>query len=207
MKYGPRYKDLTGQPFGSLIVLHDVGRSATGATLWNTLCSCGNTHVVSTAALTTGNTKSCGCKRYIRPSRITHGKTRTVEFTTWQHMLARCYNPSDSSYPQYGGRGIGVCERWRYSFPLFLEDMGARPEGLTLERKDVDGNYEPENCTWATYEQQARNKRNSVKITYLGRTQNAVDWAREFGMEHSSLRYRLSQGMTMEQISINGVKK
>ena len=114
-------------------------------------------------------------------------------------MRARCSNPKEPSYPYYGGRGISVCERWD-CFDNFLSDMGERPAGMTLERLDADGNYEPENCVWATIQQQNCNKRDNVQITFNGRTQTISKWAEELGLPDSALRHRLCKyGWSVER--------
>lgn len=135
-------------------------------------CECGNETTVRTCNLRDGNTKSCGCAR-VAASIVTgttinvrHGHTRagarTRTYRTWMSMRQRCALPSDIGYARYGGRGISVCLRWRDSFEDFLADMGERPEGLTLDRIDVDGNYEPGNCRWATPSEQQANTRRRV---------------------------------------------
>jgi len=108
-------------------------------------------------------------------------------------MLSRCQNPNFPKYPQYGGRGIQVCERW-LSFETFLSDLGERPEGKTLDRLDVDGDYEPANCRWATVDEQARNKTNSAVITIDGMTKNLTDWARFSGVNHQAISWRIAHG-------------
>ena len=117
---------------------------------------------------------------------------------SWRNMRDRCYTPSHKSYPDYGGRGITVCSRWLCSFDLFLEDMGVRANDTTLERKDNNGNYEPNNCCWATKKVQAQNRRTSIAMTHNGETKNIAEWAREKGMNVSTLINRHHSGMPVE---------
>lgn len=112
-------------------------------------------------------------------------------YKTWAAMKRRCANPSDENFHNYGGRGISVCERWKNSYDAFIEDMGLRPEGTTIERKDNNGNYEPGNCIWATETQQNRNRRTNRWITFDGRTQTLKEWATEFRMTSCLLRLRI----------------
>jgi hypothetical protein len=111
-------------------------------------------------------------------------------YNTWSKMKDRCYNPNSISYPNYGGRGVEVCSRWAESFSDFLKDMGERPEGCSLDRLDVFGNYEPSNCRWATRLVQNNNRRDSRKITYRGVTKTLPEWARITGIKRSTLSQR-----------------
>lgn len=120
-------------------------------------------------------------------------------YTSWRGMIDRCTNPNMASWKDYGGRGITVCERWR-TFEHFYADMGDPPGGMTLDRIDVDGNYEPSNCRWATTAVQSRNRRNNVFITDDGVTQTLHDWAREKGISAGTLSYRFHQGWRPPEI-------
>lgn len=123
-------------------------------------CACGTERVLDACDVAKGRSKSCGCNRKTATS--THGKSGTPTYRSWRAMLNRCTNPNFIGYAQYGGRGITVCDRWR-EFAAFLADMGERPEGMTLDRIDVDGPYRPDNCRWATISQQNANKRRATE--------------------------------------------
>lgn len=128
---------------------------------------------------------------------VRHGHSRRViprsrTYKTWCGMKTRCFNPNRDDYRLYGGRGITVCERW-LTFENFLADMGERPEGMTLERKDPNENYEPDNCKWASPVDQSNNTRSNVLITYRGRTLNLTQWAKETGIDKTLLRKRFDK--------------
>lgn len=125
-----------------------------------------------------------------------HGMRNTPEYAAWGAMLNRCFNSNTDSYPQYGGRGITVCQEWRDSFVAFYKCVGDRPEGYSLERIDVNGNYEPGNVKWAPAEEQCNNRTNAVTLTYKGKTQTIAQWARELGLKHQMIRQRVLRGWT-----------
>lgn len=120
-------------------------------------------------------------------------------YKVWCSMRRRCYNIKVRGYPDYGGRGIGVCERWRNDFDAFVSDMGFAPEGLSIERVDVDGDYDPFNCVWATRKAQANNTRSNVRLTIDGRTMTASQWAEEMGIPATRVLGRIRAGWPPEK--------
>ena len=159
-KLPKKARDLTGQRFGKLLALEPVGEDQQGRVLWRCQCDCGHQTIVIGCNLTSGNSKSCGCVQREKLSlrRWKHGMSQSLTYVSWYGMIKRCEDPHHRSYPNYGGRGIKVCERW-HSFENFLADMGERPKGTTLDRIDNNGNYCPGNCKWSTFLEQQRNKR------------------------------------------------
>lgn len=189
----PRF-DLTGQVFGRLTV---IDRLEADRRKWACRCSCGNTRNIPTSDLTSGHTKSCGCfmVENIIARSTTHGHAARgaydSTYNTWAAMIQRCTNTSLENYPRYGGRGITVCERWRESFVAFLEDVGNRPEGTSIERINNDGNYELSNVRWATRAEQSNNKANSRRVEYEGAMLTVAELADRVDLPYDALYKRL----------------
>ena len=162
-------RDLTGQRFGRLTVLERAGSKRSGAT-WLCICDCGETKIVESHNLVSGNTKSCGCYMRQRQSESnkTHGRSGTRLHRIWKAMHTRCYNEKFFAFKHYGGRGIRICDEWLQDFPAFERwavSHGYRDD-LTIDRIDANGNYCPDNCRWVTMAEQNQNKRvaNGYKI-------------------------------------------
>lgn len=197
-------KDMTGERYGRLVV---VGRAdvRNGDRYWMCRCDCGGEKTVRGKDLLCGKILSCRClhKEMVAErgrASATHGATRggacTPEYHSWNGMRGRCGNPNDHGYADYGGRGITVCERWR-SFENFLADMGPRPPGpcrWSIDRIDVNGNYEPGNCRWATDKVQLRNKRTTRYLEFNGKRLALSAWSEESGLSSPTIRRRLEAG-------------
>ena len=147
---------------------------------------------------------SCGClqREKARATRRTHGEGSAIhrvdEYVAWQKMRARCLNPRRPDYPDYGGRGIRICDRWE-RYECFLADLGRKPsKSHSLDRIDVNGHYEPGNVKWSTPTEQARNKRNTIMCTYHGETKPLVEWSEIIGITHSALYRRIAKGLAVD---------
>ncbi len=155
-------KDITGFRFGRLVALREVGQLSRGRTMyWLCRCDCGTEKPIARGSLGR-STKSCGCFRreHTRDAFTKHGQSKLREYGVWKAMVRRCHAPNEPAYDHYGGRGIIVCDRWRFSFANFLTDMGKRPsDGHSIDRIDPDGPYAPTNCRWVTWDTQAANRR------------------------------------------------
>lgn len=188
------------------MVLSRAQNGDRGGTRWLCRCDCGTERVVPGVTLRGDRTHSCGClkseQNVARSTKHGHSNTRETSSTyySWAAMLQRCGNKKHKDYPRYGGRGIRVCERW-LKFVNFLADMGEKPVGHTIERKDNDGDYEPGNCRWATSVAQANNKSNNRVLQYDGERRTLSQWARKLRISPSSLADRLKQGSLSDALS------
>lgn len=185
--------ECVGRKFNNLLVI-DLFKDNKKGKMFRCKCDCGEIIETYYYKVISGHTKSCGCNQ---GKRLKHGMTRNATptdiYNVWRNMKYRCYNPKAKYWHVYGGRGISVCERWLNSFESFWEDMkSGYKKGLTLDRINVNGNYEPTNCRWADIMQQHRNKRTNVNITYNGRTMIIKDWAKEVGIKESTLGHRIN---------------
>lgn len=174
--------------------------------MWLCLCDCGREHLVAGGNLRSGGTSSCGCKRgtLISEANSKHGQSgddSTPTYLSWKSMHNRC-----RSHPRYHGRGIAICSRWS-SFENFLADMGERPPRTSLERKDNNLGYTPENCIWATAKEQARNRETSHQLTFNGRTLSIIEWAEEIGVSERVISQRIQYGWSAERALTTPIRR
>jgi hypothetical protein len=165
------------------------------------LCECGATCIKKLKYILSGETKSCGCLKLL-PAHVTHGMTNTPEHKVWFGIKRRCYNQNEKNYKDYGAKGIVMSDDWKNNFLSFYNDMGPRPDNsFSIERKNNQGNYEKDNCKWATSKEQGRNKSNNFCITYKGETKCASEWEEILGLNKSSgiLQKRLKRGWSIEK--------
>lgn len=203
--------NLLNKRYGRLVVIGNAGSNKHKARLVLCICNCGVVKQYVLSRLKAGKCKSCGCFKSERQADqnrklfTTHGyaisgKKHSLEYRVWQGMKYRCYSPSQSQYKNYGGRGIQVCNRWNYSFINFLADMGPAPsEKHSIDRIDVNGEYSPENCRWATGKEQCRNRRNNRLITVNRETKTLAEWSELSGTRYQTIRRRLEEGWPPEQ--------
>jgi len=190
-----KFVDLSGMKFGKLTVIKRATfNNSEGKPMWDCVCDCNpNEHIFCYGSnLKLGKIVSCGCHKIeICKSRSTHNMSQTTTYKIWKAMKHRCGNPTAANFKDYGGRGIRVCERWLQSFENFLEDMGERPSNkYSIERKNSNGNYDPDNCVWATSTEQNRNKKNNFNLTLNGETKCVSEWVEITGLSRSTITKR-----------------
>lgn len=206
--------DLTGQRFGRLVVLEQAENSKDRKKQWRCRCDCGNEVVVRGYYLHSGLTKSCGCFHKERTKQVgkanaQHGLSHTRLYCIWNDMIRRCYNQKATRYSNYGGRGITVCDEWKNDFMAFRDWAVANGynDNLTIDRKDNNKGYHPENCRWATVSEQANNMRSNTMLTYNGKTQNMKLWSNELGISYSALVSRFKRGWNVDKALSTPVRK
>lgn len=188
--------NITGIRYGKLVAIKRNGFDQSPSRKhikWDCVCDCGKTVNVRLNDLQNGNVKSCGCLKKLG-NNIVHCKSKTKEYQTWARMKDRCYNKNHPDYKDYGGRGILVCDSWKNSFINFYNDMGEKPsKNHSIDRINVNGNYEPANCRWANNKEQSRNKRNNIFYTQNEKKLCKSDWANELNITFGALHYRLKK--------------
>lgn len=207
-----RRANLLGQRFGRLVVVALEGTvqspGGTKRLAWRCQCDCGQSHVVRGADLVRGVVKGCGCLRgEIAGARFrTHGQTRAREYRAWADAKKRCSNPGATSYRNYGGRGIRMCDTWASSFEAFLHDMGTCPTGHELDRIDVNGHYEPGNCRWIPRAEQSSNMRKNRYVEWNGERLTVMEASRRAGISPYVVYGRLDLGWPVERALSEPVK-
>lgn len=209
-----------GAKFGLLLVISDgweqVSPKGTCTDMVEVQCDCGTKKFIRPRSLWPRGIQSCGCLQREQASALGStinfkhghaGRRRAPEYGVYRTMLSRCYNAKTAKYADYGGRGIAVCDRWRGDggYERFLADMGRRPQGASIERKDTNGPYSPDNCRWASAVEQANNRRSNRLIQFDGRTQTLMQWSREAGISHATISDRLTRGWSVEMALTNPI--
>lgn len=193
--------NLTNKRFGSLVVIEKHGHDKHGSVMWLCKCDCGGSAITTTSHLMSGHTKSCGCgqRLAIMKTSYVHGGTHDRLYATWNNIKRRCYAEKQPSYKDYGGRGIKMCDEWRYNYEAFKTwayshgyDDSAKPHGCSIDRIDVNGDYCPENCRWVGNIEQANNKRDNRMLTVFGETLTMADAARKYGINYGTLNSRVN---------------
>lgn len=188
------YTHTIGSKFGKLTVTSAVGIRDK----LNLLCDCGNSKVARLSHLRSGSVKSCGCLLILRPKEVhgTYLASRTLEYKVWDSMNRRCHQENHHAFSGYGGRGIFVCDRWRgkAGFGNFMQDMGSKPVGHSLDRIDNNGGYSPENCRWSDRFEQSNNRRSNKFFEIEGVSKTLAEWSQETGISDNTMRERLKRG-------------
>ena len=202
-------KDLTGKVFGKLIVIKKVGTDKKYNTQWLCKCECGNEKIVARDKLIIGHTTSCGCarKNFFKNLNKIHGLSHSRLWYVWYNIKNRCYRNTSKYYKYYGGRGITMCKEWLDDYQNFYNwaikngyDETAPKGACTIDRIDVNGNYEPNNCRWISMREQSRNKRNNKRISYNGETHCLKEWAEILSVDYKKLRDRMYKHNNFEKV-------
>lgn len=194
----PKYKDLTNQHFNKLTAIK-LAYIKNGKTYWECKCECGNTAIVRSDSFQDGSIKSCGCAKH---NAKTHGFCGTKIYKRWEDMKSRCLNPNNKRFKDYGGRGIKIHQEWLDDFMNFYNWAMANgyDDKLSIDRIDVNGNYEPSNCRWVTQKIQMRNTRVNHLISYKGQTHCVVEWMQILGLKSRSIANKLYAGYPIEKL-------
>lgn len=204
------FKDLTGQKFGRLTVIDISKKVQSGKReryYWKCKCECGKYHEVRTDGLTSGNVQSCGCLhrgQAIKNVSLhhTHKQSGSRLYRIWAQMKDRCMNEKNTCYSRYGGRGIIICDEWKNDFEAFYKwaiDNGYH-ENLTIDRKDNNKGYFPDNCRWTTNKEQSRNRRSNIVVSYKGEEMTLIEASEKSGLPYSALNARWNRGIRGEEL-------
>lgn len=191
-------KDYVGKVSGLLTVVRTYRDG--GITWVDCICECGGKKTTRPSSFKSAKNMSCGCLN------MASGLVMSPTYHTWAGMKARCSNSNHRGYKDYGGRGISVCERWQ-TFSNFYEDMGEKPDGMEIDRKDNDKDYEPFNCRWVSRYDNIRNRSVTRWLTYKGETLTLSEWARKVGLKRKTLDRRLERGWSLEDALTQPLEK
>jgi len=207
--------DLIGQRFGRLIVLEEAGKTKgkRQKIVWKCKCDCGKEKSIIGDSLRSGSAKSCGCSivEKIKERNFKHGYAHKERlYGIWRGMYTRCYNKNFKFYNYYGGRGISICDEWLNNYLVFRKwaYINGYEENLTIDRKDNDGNYEPNNCKWVSGKNQANNKSNNHCVTFHGKTKTLSQWAEETKISSRVIESRLNRlGWSIDKALTTPIKR
>lgn len=198
----PPLRDLTGQKFGRLLVIARA-ESRSRHVYWRCKCDCGNEIETRIDNLTSGGSQSCGCFNREQSSKKhrTHGESDTRLYALHKKIKSRCMDSKNDRFSDYGGRGITMCPEWLDSYVTFRDWALANGyrDDLTIDRRDVNGPYSPENCRWITNQEQQNNRRDNHYITYNGQTRTITEWARIYNLSENGLVHRIRRGWDVER--------
>lgn len=194
-----KFIDLTGNRYGKIVVL-ERAENRGKKTMWKCICDCGNYTITGASELRSGTTKSCGCLKF-ESRNSTHGLRKTRLYGIWCKMKDRCLREKNPAYKWYGGRGITICKEWLDDFTNFYNwsMQNFYDDNLSIDRIDVNGNYEPDNCRWIPLEEQALNTRNTKFLTYKGETKTVSEWCEITGIKKTTMLNRIRLGFTPEE--------
>lgn len=189
-------KDIIGLKFGRLTVISYSHTNSDNKACYNCVCDCGNEKIASGKSMRFGKTMSCGCLKneLDRTRNLKHGYCvgkKTPEYYIWRSIIERCENKNNKSYKFYGAKGITICDEWRRNFSTFINDMGPKPNGFSIERLDCKSGYSKENCIWADKYQQANNRSSNRLFTFDGKTQTIAQWAKQLNLKSGTIYMRL----------------
>ena len=200
-------EDLTGRKFNRLTVKEFFETRKNRKSYWVCVCDCGNEVIGRSDQLKDGNTKSCGCYKRetdaINASKNhTHKGSRTRLYHIWQNMKSRCYNKNDNYYNIYGEKGVTICDEWKNDFSKFREwsEENGYNDELTIDRRDVSGGYNPNNCRWANQKEQANNRTSNLLIKHNGIERSLKQWSEELGIKYSTIHSRYYRGYRGEEL-------
>lgn len=200
-----KFIDILGQKFGRLTAVKRLQNNKKKNAVWLCACECGGNAEATGYSLRNGHTKSCGCLRTEMivaeaKKNSTHGLSGHPAYHIWGEMMRRCIDEDHPRYDSYGGRGIGVCDRWKI-LQNYIDDMWPRPgPGYSVDRIDNDGDYSPENCRWATNTDQQRNKRSTVLIRHNGEMKTATEWSEIYGINAATILHRHHEGWPSDEV-------
>lgn len=197
-------KNMLGMRFERLVVLKQAASDSNGNAKWHCQCDCGEKTISYGFNLRNKESKSCGChsRDILIKNATKHGMSKSPTWTSWSDMKSRCLNKNNVRYRHYGGRGIKICKRWVHSFENFIADMGERPSpNYTIDRINNDGNYEPNNCRWATYTEQNNNRKNTLWVIYKNNKMSLQQSIRAAGcvVTWHTASQRIGRGWTVDK--------